>query len=153
MAKEIERKFLVTATGYRDNYSNRTEIKQAYLSVTPESTVRIRIRDNEAFITVKSKTTGATREEWEYPIPLADEMEMMGTCSVCPIIEKTRYVSGRWEIDEFHGALNGLTLAEIELTSEDEQFERPKWLGREVTDDNRYFNSVLANATELPPIS
>ncbi len=153
MAKEIERKFLVKSDSYRKSADSIHQIIQTYLSVSPESTVRIRILDEQAFITVKSKNQGATRNEWEYPIPSDDAREMIAACACSPVIEKTRYRAGRWEIDEFHGTLAPLVVAEIELTDADEPIEVPDFIGREVTGDVRYYNSVLASTGELPPLS
>lgn len=143
MAKEIERKFLVTGTEYRAEASARYRIIQAYLSRRPESTVRVRIMDRAAFLTVKGKNKGAVRDEWEYPIPLADAEAMISRCADGTVIDKTRYIAGRWEIDEFHGTLEGLTLAEIELTDADEPIDIPPYIGIEVTGDPRYYNSML----------
>lgn len=152
MSKEIERKFLVRGTAYREAASCCHDIQQCYLSVNPDSTVRLRTRDNDAFLTIKSRNHGATRGEWEYSIPKADALEMLATCTVSPVIEKRRYRCGRWEVDEFFGRLRGLVVAEIELSAENESFDKPEWIGREVTDDKRYFNSILATSTELPPM-
>ncbi len=143
MAKEIERKYLVTGTEYRAEASARYRIIQAYLSRRPESTVRVRIKDDTAFLTVKGKNHGAVRDEWEYQIPLADAEAMISRCAEGMVIEKTRYRVGRWEIDEFHGSLEGLTVAEIELTDAGERFDIPSYIGREVTGDPRYYNSML----------
>lgn len=150
MSKEIERKFLVTDNSFRDLATSRHHIRQTYLSWQPESTVRLRTVDDKGFVTIKSKNHGATRNEWEYEVPALDIKEIIGACRVSPVIDKTRYRVGRWEIDEFHGALEGLTVAEIELTDENEQFGRPPFIGREVTGDARYYNSSLAFASEPP---
>lgn len=149
MAKEIERKFLVVDDCYK--LSGRSvEIEQAYLSDNPDATVRVRIYGTKAFLTVKSRNEGLTRDEWEYEIPVEDARNMMLRCDCRGHISKTRYVDGRWEIDEFHGRLDGLVVAEIELTDADEAVTLPSYIGKEVSGDSRYYNSVLANAA-MPP--
>jgi adenylate cyclase len=146
MATEIERKFLVQGTQWRNGTG--TKIKQGYLNRDKARTVRVRVRADQVFLTVKGLTQGASRAEFEYEIPLADAEELL-KLSDGPIIEKTRYVvvheGSKWEVDEFEGDNSGLVVAEIELQSQGEQFSRPPWLGREVTDDNRYYNSSLAS--------
>ena len=146
MATEIERKFLVQGTQWRNGTG--TKIKQGYLNRDKARTVRVRVRADHAFLTVKGLTQGASRAEFEYEVPLADAEELL-KLSDGPIIEKTRYVvvheGSKWEVDEFEGDNSGLVVAEIELQSQGEQFSRPPWLGREVTDDNRYYNSSLAS--------
>lgn len=146
MGKEIERKFLVVDKSYRQLACKRHRILQGYLSKKVDATVRVRIKDDEAFLTVKGRNVGPVRSEWEYPVPVADAMQMLDLCRRDGVIEKTRYRVGRWEIDEFHGALEGLTLAEIELQAPDERVDLPDFIGREVTDDPRYYNSSLASA-------
>lgn len=150
MAKEIERKFLVMDDSYKS--SPHTRIRQGYLSSEPTRTVRVRIKGNRGFLTVKGLTCGATREEFEYEIPICDAEAMICLCEPDTIIDKTRYNAGRWEVDEFHGRLDGLRVAEIELSGEDEAIELPSFAGREVTGDERYYNSALACATKLPPL-
>ncbi|MCM1348679.1 MAG: CYTH domain-containing protein [Firmicutes bacterium] len=150
MAKEIERKFLVINDSYQSQANSKSVIRQAYLSTLPTSTVRVRTIDNCGYLTVKGVNKGATRSEWEYEIPVNDALSMMKECAVTPILEKVRYRVGRWEIDEFHGNLEGLTVAEIELTDEKENFDIPTFIGREVTGDERYYNSVLILATSVP---
>ena len=146
MATEIERKFLVQGTQWRNEAGTR--IKQGYLNRDKARTVRVRVRGDQAFLTVKGLTQGASRAEFEYEIPLADAEELL-KLSDGPLIEKTRYVvvhdGSKWEVDEFQGDNSDLVVAEIELQSKDEQFSRPPWLGREVTDDSRYYNSSLAS--------
>ena len=152
MADEIERKFLVKNNSYRQSSQKSTHILQAYLSTNPDSTVRVRIIDNnKAYITVKSRNHGVVRHEWEYEIPVIDARQMLDSCRVTPLIDKTRYLCGQWEIDCFAGVLSGLTIAEIELQHENEQFEIPDWVGKEVTGDKRYYNSALATCQEVPP--
>ena len=150
MAKEIERKFLVRNTSYRDNADSKAAIRQAYLSTDPDSTIRIRTIDSRAFLTVKSRNKGLVRNEWEYEVPYNDAIEMMNSCAVAPVIEKTRHRVGRWEIDEFHAALEGLVIAEIELSSPDEPVEIPDYIGEEVSGDKRYYNSVLSTFSSPP---
>jgi adenylate cyclase len=121
-------------------------LKQGYLSTTPESTVRVRVSSDRAMLTVKSKNTGIRRSEFEYEIPMQDAEEMLLLCQK-NLIEKTRYTItiGKhiWEIDEFSGANSGLLVAEIELGAEEEPFEKPEWVGEEVSADARYYNSNL----------
>ncbi len=144
MGREIERKYLVKDDSYRALATEAHHIRQAYLSTVPDATVRLRILDSQAFITVKGRNHGAERSEWEYEIPVADAEEMLAQCSQTPILDKTRYRAGRWEIDEFHGPLEGLVVAEIELEDADETFALPEFIGEEVTGDPRYYNSTLA---------
>jgi adenylate cyclase len=146
MPEEIERKFLVIGDGWRDAAVG-TRFRQGFLSTEPERTVRVRVAGARGSITVKGKTVGAKREEFEYEIPLQDVERMLDGLCKRPFIEKVRYTLsvGRhvWEIDVFEGENAGLVVAEIELGSEDEAFEKPDWAGEEVTDDPRYFNSNL----------
>ena len=149
MATEIERKFLVASDAWRNlALAAGVRIRQGYLSSVKERTVRIRVADEEAFITVKGSTTGATRREYEYAIPLADAAAMLDDLCEPGQIDKTRYrveeQGVTFEIDEFHGKNAGLILVEVELAGEAQAFAHPDWLGREVTDDARYFNSNLA---------
>lgn len=148
MGKEIERKFLVNGNSYRDMACHSQHIRQGYLNTNPDSTVRIRIKDSHGYITVKGRTTGITRNEWEYEIPLADAEEMLERLCGAQVIDKVRYVVNhgnlQWEIDEFHGSLEGLVLAEVELPDETYAIDKfPDFIGREVSDDPRYFNSAL----------
>ena len=145
MGTEIERKFLVKGAPWRNVSGVR--FSQGYLNRDKERTVRVRIAGDKAFLTVKGVTRGATRVEFEYGIPLTDAEQLL-KLSDGPIIQKNRYVlvhdGHTWEVDEFLGDNAGLVLAEIELTSEDQSFSRPPWLGTEVTSDLRYYNSSLA---------
>lgn len=147
MGLEIERKFLV-AGDFRPFAKNATRIIQGYLSSIPERTVRVRIKDNQGFLTVKGKgsESGTTRFEWEKEISAEEAQELIAMCEP-GVIDKTRYLveAGRhtFEVDEFHGDNQGLIVAEVELASEDEAFERPLWLAEEVTGDERYYNSML----------
>jgi len=144
MAIEIERKFLVTGNDWRQ--SRGVYCVQGYLSRDKDRTIRVRRYGNKAFLTVKGVTTSASRAEFEYEIPLADAEELFKLCDG-PLIEKVRhrvfYNGLTWDVDEFLGENEGLVLAEIELDHEAQSFERPPWLGEEVTHDHRYFNSNL----------
>ena len=145
MGKEIERKFLVTGDAYKA-LGEGTTYRQGYLNSAKERVVRVRTMGDEAALTVKGITVGATRLEFEYAIPLEDARQLLELCEQ-PLVEKTRYKVAFgglvWEIDEFHGANAGLTVAECELASEDQRIDRPAWVGEEVTGDPRYFNSNL----------
>ncbi len=146
MAKEIERKFLVTSGAWvpRDE---GIHFKQGYLNTQKERVVRVRIDGARAKLTIKGVTTGVTRSEFEYPIPVEDAAILLDNLCEKPLIDKHRHreVHGgkTWEIDVFHGDNEGLVLAEIELTSENEPFDRPDWVAEEVSGDPRYFNSNL----------
>jgi len=146
MGEEIERKFLVSGDAWRET-AEGTRYRQGFLSTEPERTVRVRVAGPRGSITVKGKNLGARRAEFEYEIPVADAERMLDTLCKRPLIEKVRYVlavgAHTWEIDVFEGDNSGLVVAEIELRREDEAFERPEWVGDEVTDDPRYFNSNL----------
>ena len=146
MAVEIERKFLVVEESWRE-LAEGTSYRQGYLSTVKERTVRVRTIDDKGYLTIKGITIGATRAEYEYEIPAAEANEMLDTLCEQPIIEKKRYKIPRdgftWEIDEFGGVNEGLIVAEIELESEDQAFDKPGWVGEEVTGDPKYFNSNL----------
>ena len=137
MAKEIERKFLVTDNSYRNRAERVLDIVQGYLSTSVNAVVRVRTKNDKGFLTVKSKTVGATRDEWEYEIPYADAVGMLGLCNEKTLIRKRRYMCGKWEVDEFGGRHKGFVVAEIELESEDESFEIPDFIGQEVTGNPR----------------
>ena len=146
MADEIERKFLVHGDAWKAD-ATTSAYRQGFLSTEPERTVRVRLADDRGWLTVKGITVGARRAEYEYEIPYEDASRMLDTLCKRPLIEKVRHtlVVGEhtWEVDVFDGDNAGLVFAEIELTAEDEEFERPEWIGDEVTDDPRYFNSSL----------
>jgi adenylate cyclase len=149
MGIEIERKFLVDDDSWRNEASDSgTDYRQGYLAVVPNCSVRIRLADNQAWLTIKSGEGGLTRQEFEYPVPPGDAEGLLALCEPT-VISKTRYLvscgNHRWEIDEFHDANAGLVVAEIELSSEDEAFETPGWLGKEVSDDVRYYNAYLSS--------
>jgi adenylate cyclase len=145
MGVEIERKFLVVGDEWR--LAPGTRLSQGYLNRDKERTVRVRLAGDTAFLTIKGVSTGASRAEFEYEIPTADGEALLALCEK-PLIEKIRRVAevdgATWEVDEFLGENAGLVVAEIELASEDQPFTRPAWIGAEVTDDARYFNSSLA---------
>lgn len=145
MGIEIERKFLVLDDRWKK--VDGVLLRQGYLSSDPERTVRVRVEGSRAVVTIKGKTVGATRGEWEYPIPLEDAQDLLERLCEQPAIEKCRYripyQGMTWEVDEFLGANAGLVVAEIELESEDQPFLKPDWVGEEVTHDARYFNSSL----------
>ncbi len=147
MGTEIERKYLVNGDAWR--VADSQFYSQGYLNRDANRTVRIRIAGDEAWLTVKSITTNMTRAEFEYSIPLADAEQMLQLCET-PLIEKRRHVIDyegmSWEVDEFLGENEGLVVAEIELESETQPFQTPPWIGEEVTDDPRYFNSRLSIA-------
>ena len=147
MATEIERKFLVTGDFSRQVISAQ-RIVQGYICSQPGRTVRVRIRGEEGFLTIKgaSDEKGLSRYEFEQKIPLADAEELLKLCEPGAIDKMRNLVlAGKhtWEFDVFHGENEGLILAEIELASEDEPFERPDWIGQEVSGDRRYYNSML----------
>lgn len=166
MALEIERKFLVNGE-YKSLAVSSTRIIQGYLSSVPERTVRVRIRNEQGYITIKGAgttsgtssathsggasgtTSGATRFEWEKEIPVEEAKELLAICEP-GVIDKTRFLipSGQhtFEVDEFYGDNLGLTIVEIELSSENEPFEKPEWLGKEVTGDSRYYNAELVKS-------
>ncbi|WP_439131181.1 CYTH domain-containing protein [Polaribacter sp.] len=149
MALEIERKFLLKSKDYKQEAYLQKKIKQGYLNSDKNRTVRIRIADDLAFITVKgnSNTSGTTRFEWEKEIDINEAEQLLLLCEPS-IIDKTRFLVKKgkhtYEVDEFYGDNNGLIIAEIELTSEDENFEKPTWLGKEVTGNKKYYNSSLS---------
>ena len=146
--QEIERKFLVRSDGFKKQAFQKTLFVQAYLNTDPERTIRIRISGDKAFMTIKGKSSenGLTRFEWEKPIELKEAKELLKLCEPGKI-EKYRYLISAgdhtYEVDEFLGGNAGLVLAEIELEKEDDKFEKPDWLGEEVTGNKNYYNSNL----------
>jgi adenylate cyclase len=146
MAVEIERKFLVNSDAWRDGPAG-VRICQGYLTRDPARTVRVRLAGEKAFLTIKGVSSGISRQEFEYAIPPDEARALLEFC-LPPLLDKIRHereIGGHlWEIDEFFGANAGLVVAEIELKDADEVFVKPGWLGREVSDDPRYFNSRLA---------
>lgn len=149
MAYEIERKFLVKNMDFIEKSKSKHYIVQAFLNRNPERTVRVRIKEDTAFLTIKgeSNSLGTTRREWEYEIPVQEAKEMLEICDV-GTIEKWRYLvpvgNHTFEVDIFEGENKGLVLAEVELKSESESFQQPDWLGKEVTGDTSYYNSNLS---------
>lgn len=147
MAIEIERKFLLKNQQWRTVAGVGCLIRQGYLSDQPERTVRVRVAGEQAWLTIKGKTEGVARLEMEYPIPVTEAMQLLDQLCLTPLIEKYRYRIAQgdlvWEIDEFLGENAGLVVAEIELSAADQVFDQPDWLGAEVSDDPRYFNSAL----------
>jgi CYTH domain-containing protein len=151
VGQEIERKFLVNGDEWRQGVC--TTIRQGYLSAEKAYTVRVRTKADEAsgdphaFLTIKGASNGAARAEYEYEIPVADADELLDTLCRRPLIEKRRYTVEHagmtWEVDEFFGDNQGLIVAEIELTTPEQSFVNPPWLGAEVTGDSRYFNAAL----------
>ena len=146
MGVEIEKKFLLTGEEWK-KLAGGTAYRQGYLSSVKERTVRVRTINDKGFLTIKGISVGATRLEYEYEIPFDDANELLDELCEKPLIEKNRYKvevgAHTWEIDEFFGENMGLVVAEIELESEDQEFETPAWVGEEVTGDPRYFNSNL----------
>jgi len=155
MPIEIERKFLVTGDGWRAAAHRVIPMAQGYIndqaamdSGAQKASVRVRIQDQEAFLNLKSRELGHTRQEFEYPLPLDDARALLALC-VGGLIDKRRHLVQHqghlWEVDEFLGDNAGLVVAEIELESADEAFAKPDWIGAEVTDDARYYNLALAS--------
>jgi len=147
MGTEIERKFLVTEGPWRD--ADAGTYRQGYLSTVKERTVRVRTIDDRGYLTVKGVTVGATRREFEYEIPLEDANELLDKLCERPLIEKKRYKLDHagliWEVDVFFGENDGLIIAEVELQHQAQVFEKPAWVGEEVTSDQRYYNANLIN--------
>ncbi len=148
MAQEIERKFLVKDDSFKKDAFKSTRIVQGYLSSVPERTVRVRIKGDKGYLTVKGigNASGASRFEWEIEIPKEDAENLLKICEP-GVIDKTRYLvkvgNHTFEVDEFYVDNEGLIIAEVELESEDQEFEKPAWLGKEVTGDPRFYNSML----------
>jgi adenylate cyclase len=147
MGREIERKFLVRDDTWRADVQHSMRLRQAYLGEGERASIRVRISDLDAIVNIKSLRVSVSRQEYEYPIPVADAEELFALCSDRPVV-KTRHLvvvgAHTWEIDEFEGANAGLVVAEIELDDPAERFTRPAWLGEEVSDDGRYYNASLA---------
>ena len=151
MAIEIEHKYLVVNESYKHLESDVIEIRQGYLSRNPQRTVRVRTWNQTGYLTVKGITRGSSRKEYEYEIPYKDALDMLMLCEP-PIIHKCRHIldykGHRWEVDEFHGDLAPLITAEIELTSENEEYVLPPFVGANVTGDPRYYNSALSASSK-----
>jgi adenylate cyclase len=146
---EIERKFIVKNQSFKEEIHTKSIVSQGYLSSNPERTVRVRMKNEKGYLTIKgiSNESGTSRYEWEKEIPLNEAVELFKLCEK-GAIEKTRYEikygNHTYEVDEFHGDNEGLIIAEIELSSENEKFDKPNWLGDEVTGEQRYYNSNLS---------
>jgi CYTH domain-containing protein len=147
MGIETERKFLVEGSAWRSADAEGVVLRQGYLVCDEKKAVRVRVAGSQAYLTIKGATTGITRSEFEYEIPVSDAEEMMGLCDDA-IVEKTRYFVEHggmaWVLDVFGGSDKGLVMAEIELESEDQPFELPPWAGEEVSGDPRYYNAYLS---------
>ena len=147
MAQEIERKFLVVSDDWRADAGTGTVMVQGYMQSGKQSSIRVRLTDDKAWLNIKSATLGVSRNEYEYEIPLADAREMLASLCGDSVISKTRYrvpvASHTWEVDIFSGDNQGLVVAEIELSEEEEAFETPSWAGEEVSHDARYYNVCL----------
>lgn len=147
MPTEIERKFLVKSDAWREGAEGE-RIVQGYLCREEGRTVRVRIKGAKGFLTIKGSSEGISRKEFEYEIPIGEAEELLPLCKP-PLLDKVRYERRHgghlWEIDEFSGESEGLIVAEIELEDEAEEFEKPAWLGEEVSDDSRYYNACLAD--------
>lgn len=148
MATEIERKFLVIDDTWRAAVESEERVVQGYLAAGRQATVRVRIIGEAAFLTIKGRTRGISRSEYEYAIPRTDAEAMLQELTLSPPIDKTRYRvrcgDHVWDLDRFHGANAGLVMAEVELARADEPFRMPAWAGREVSGDPRYYNVNLA---------
>ncbi|MDD2886371.1 MAG: CYTH domain-containing protein [Aliarcobacter sp.] len=146
MALEIERKYLVDLEKL-GTLENGTRIKQGYLSTNKDAVVRVRVKNDKAYLTIKGSNIGVTRLEFEYEIPLIEANEMLDKLCQKPVIDKTRYLidfeNHTWELDIFYGENEGLVVVEVELSSEDETIVLPSWVKEEVTSDARYYNSNL----------
>lgn len=154
MAQEIERKFLVTGDGWKALAESSSLLRQGYLSSNAKATVRVRSWDDErAALTLKGRASGMTRAEYEYDIPMGDAREMLDMAQP-HVLEKRRHLvpfGGLiWEVDVFEGRHEGLVIAEVELTSEQQAVELPAWVGTEVTDDDRYYNASLSRTNGVP---
>ena len=147
MPQEIERKFLVRDDSWRAAADAGTRYRQGYLSTEPRRVVRVRLGGDRAFVTIKGITRGIARDEYEYPIPVADAETILDALAIRPLIEKTRHhvhhAGHLWEVDVFAGENAGLVVAEVELPSEDTPVDLPPWVGAEVSHDPRYSNAAL----------
>jgi adenylate cyclase len=147
VAVEIERKFLVADDSWRVNATQSRVLRQGYLAIEGQTTVRVRTDGKSAWLTIKGAAEGLSRPEFEYPVPLQDAEALLGRCGG-RLVEKVRHVvpfdAREWEVDEFLGSNKGLVVAELELSSTDEVFGRPDWLGAEVSGDTKYLNASLS---------
>ncbi len=148
MGVEIERKFLVASDSWQSEATRVRHLVQGYLPTNRRVSVRVRVSDDSAVLTIKGETSGITRPEFEYAIPVADAEQMLGALARPGVVDKHRHdvlhAGRRWEVDVFHGDNAGLVLAEVELESAEDELELPTWVGQEVSDDPRYFNAALA---------
>ena len=148
MALEIERKYLVKNDSWREAVESQQHVMQGYVAARANATVRVRVKGERAYLTVKGPSAGIGRSEYEYEIPVADGEAMLRELSATPLVEKTRYGvrcgEHLWDLDVFEGANAGLVMAEVELSREDETFVLPAWAGEEVSGDPRYYNANLA---------
>jgi adenylate cyclase len=148
MALEIERKFLVASDDWRAYAVDAKRMRQGYLAGSERLSIRVRVAGDDAWLNIKHAQSTLVRHEFEYPVPLADALELMSLACELGTVDKTRHRVPHgthvWEVDEFHGDNRGLVVAELELASEDEPFEHPAWLGPEVSGDPRYLNQHLA---------
>ena len=146
MPREIERKFLLKSDAWRSQVLESRQMSQGYLASGGNASIRVRIAGDEAWLNIKAGGFVASRQEYEYPLPLDEARELLALAEG-PLVEKTRHYVEQgaltWEIDEFHGDNSGLVVAELELDSEDADFARPSWLGIEVTELRRYYNVCL----------
>ena len=148
MSIEIEKKFLVSGDAFKNEAEKQVRITQGYLSTVPERTVRVRIKADKGYLTIKGKgnESGASRYEWEKEISLSEAQELLELCEP-GVIDKTRFLvksaNHTFEVDEFYGDNEGLVVAEVELGAEDESFEKPAWIAEEVTGEDRYYNAML----------
>jgi adenylate cyclase len=150
MGIEVERKFLVSDESWRDGVTSSTRIVQGYIAQTGSATVRVRVKGDRGFLTIKGSSVGVSRSEFEYEVPVADALAMLDELAQGPVIDKVRHlvpVGGHvWEVDVFAGENAPLVMAEVELADSQEAFDRPDWAGVEVSDDQRYFNVNLARS-------
>jgi adenylate cyclase len=150
MGIEVERKFLVSDESWRDGVTSSTRIVQGYIAQTGSATVRVRVKGDRGFLTIKGLSVGVSRSEFEYEVPVADALAMLDELAQGPVIDKVRHlvpVGGHvWEVDVFAGENAPLVMAEVELADSQEAFDRPDWAGVEVSDDQRYFNVNLARS-------
>ncbi len=148
MATEIERKFLTTGDTWREQVTSSVRMTQGYLQRGPDTAIRVRLAGERAWLNIKKNIDGVRRLEFEYEIPIGDARTLLDQVAARPLIDKTRHLIPQgihtWEVDEFHAENAGLVVAEIELSAVDEAFDKPDWLGREVSTDARYFNSQLS---------
>ncbi len=151
MALEIERRFLLASDAWRASVARSTRITQGYLAITEQSVIRVRVRDDAGYVTIKSRGGGLARDEFEYSIPVADARSLLNLCGQ-RILEKIRhevpYAGYCWEIDEYSPPFADLVIAEVELQAEDEDPSRPPWIGDEITYDKSFSNAALAARVE-----